>query len=176
MKGEFKIGDVVQFVNETGTGTIVRFISDTRVVVEDEDEFEVEYALAEIVPLTSYDDYDDLSSARPKESAVTLAAPIKKDKNEHFLEIDLHIHELLENWRHMSNHEIVQYQMDTFRTWMERAREDRIRKIVFIHGVGEGKLRYEIQNRLRHYAGVDFHDGKYKDYGYGATEVYFRGF
>ena len=47
----------------------------------------------------------------------------------------------------------------------------KIQRIVFIHGVGEGVLKTELQNLLNKYP-VKYYDASYKKYGLGATEVY----
>jgi len=43
---------------------------------------------------------------------------------------------------------------------------------VFIHGVGEGVLRTELEFLLGRYSNVTFYDAEYAKYGVGATEVY----
>jgi hypothetical protein len=49
----------------------------------------------------------------------------------------------------------------------------RIQKIVFIHGVGEGILKAELDFLLGRYDNLKFYDADYQKYGLGATEVYF---
>ena len=44
-------------------------------------------------------------------------------------------------------------------------------KIVFIHGVGKGRLREEIHAVLKTYKGITFRAASYEKYGWGATEV-----
>jgi len=96
-------------------------------------------------------------------------------KNPAFLvekEIDLHAENLMESFKHMSNFEIMQVQLKHFQSNLEEAIANRYYKIVFIHGVGNGRLKQEITNILKNYnREVRFHDGDYKKYGYGATEV-----
>jgi dsDNA-specific endonuclease/ATPase MutS2 len=43
--------------------------------------------------------------------------------------------------------------------------------VIFIHGIGEGVLKRELQYLLKKYP-VDFYDASYQKYGLGATEVY----
>ena len=50
----------------------------------------------------------------------------------------------------------------------------RIPKIVFIHGVGEGVLKSELDFMLGRYEEVYFQDANYQKYGQGATEVGFK--
>ena len=46
-----------------------------------------------------------------------------------------------------------------------------MKKVIFIHGVGNGRLKQEIISLLKTTRGVTFHDAPYKDFGYGATQV-----
>jgi len=48
----------------------------------------------------------------------------------------------------------------------------RIQKIVFIHGVGEGVLKIELEYLFARYNNVKYYDANYQKYGLGATEVY----
>jgi hypothetical protein len=43
---------------------------------------------------------------------------------------------------------------------------------VFIHGIGEGVLKLELDYLFGRYNYVKFYDADYKQYGLGATEVY----
>jgi hypothetical protein len=87
-------------------------------------------------------------------------------------EIDLHAENLMDSFKHMSNHEILQVQLRHFQKHLEEAITNRYYKIVFIHGVGNGRLKQEIHTILKNYSEeVKFQDASYKKYGYGATEV-----
>ena len=66
---------------------------------------------------------------------------------------------------------MLNLQLDTARRQLEFAIKKRIPKIVFIHGVGEGVLRQELETLLSRYNNVQFYDADYKTYGLGATEV-----
>lgn len=89
-------------------------------------------------------------------------------------EIDLHIEELLDDIRGMSNTEIITIQLRHFRYRLEEAIAGHVRKITFIHGVGNGRLKHEVRRILATYEGIRFHDAPYHRYGFGATEVVIR--
>jgi len=89
-------------------------------------------------------------------------------------EFDLHIEKLVKNFRGMSNYEILTLQSETAKRHIEFAIKNRIPKIVFIHGVGEGVLKAELDFMLARYDNISFQDANYQKYGVGATEVYFR--
>ena len=87
-------------------------------------------------------------------------------------EIDLHAQNLLDSFKGMSNHEILQVQLKHFQKNLDEAITNRYYKIVFIHGVGNGRLKQEIIAILKNFnKEVSFQDGEYKRYGFGATEV-----
>jgi dsDNA-specific endonuclease/ATPase MutS2 len=63
-------------------------------------------------------------------------------------------------------------QMDTAKRQLEFAIRKRIQKVVFIHGVGEGVLKTELEYLFGRYNNVKYYDADYQKYGLGATEVY----
>ncbi|MFP4619823.1 MAG: DUF2027 domain-containing protein, partial [Bacteroidales bacterium] len=91
-------------------------------------------------------------------------------------EVDLHIEELVDKPKGLSNKEMLEIQMGKFQTALEGAlKTPKTKKIVFIHGVGNGRLRYELRKYLdRHYPNLDYQDASFKEYGYGATLVFLR--
>ena len=91
------------------------------------------------------------------------------------IEVDLHIHELLDNTAGMSNGEMLEYQLGVFRRTMEENRRRVGQKIVFIHGKGEGVLRRAIETELKtKYKSCTFQDASFREYGFGATMVTIR--
>jgi dsDNA-specific endonuclease/ATPase MutS2 len=72
----------------------------------------------------------------------------------------------------MDNFEILTLQVETAKRQLEFAISKRIQKIVFIHGVGEGVLRSELEYLFNRYENLKFYDADYQKYGRGATEVY----
>ncbi len=88
------------------------------------------------------------------------------------LVIDLHIHELVDTTRGLSNADMLNLQIDTFRHIMDENLRNHGRRIVFIHGKGEGVLRQALLKELSHrYKGHDVCDASFREYGYGATQV-----
>jgi hypothetical protein len=96
----------------------------------------------------------------------------KKSSSPDLVEIDLHIHELLEDTRGLSNHEILEVQLGRFRNELETAITNGTRRIVFIHGIGNGTLKQELRQELStKYKKYYTQDASFKEYGYGATMV-----
>ena len=97
----------------------------------------------------------------------------KDDKN--IKEVDLHVHELVDDESGMSDHDKLQLQLDTFHKEMKTAIKENFRRIVFIHGVGSGSLKLKLRSEMQHkYKQYQFQDASFKEYGYGATMILLR--
>lgn len=88
------------------------------------------------------------------------------------LVVDLHIAELLDDLRGLSPADMLNIQVDEFRRVMDENASAKGRRIIFIHGKGEGVLRNALLKELTHrYKGHDVQDASFREYGYGATQV-----
>ena len=88
------------------------------------------------------------------------------------IEVDLHIDALLDDTTGMTPKDILDYQMEVFKKELEKAlKNPHIKKIIFIHGRGNGSLRTEIRKELQRRK-LKFSDASFQKYGFGATEVY----
>ena len=88
------------------------------------------------------------------------------------VEVDLHINELLDSVSGMSPGEMKDYQLNVFRKVMEAHKAEKGRKIVFIHGKGDGILRNSIISELKSkYKNCTYQDASFREYGFGATMV-----
>lgn len=86
--------------------------------------------------------------------------------------IDLHADELLETTAGMTAGDILEYQLDVFRRTLDQYKDQHGKKLIFIHGKGEGVLRraiiHELNYKYKHYS---YQDASFREYGYGATQV-----
>jgi len=58
---------------------------------------------------------------------------------------------------------------------MQSAIRSGVKRIVFIHGVGQGVLKQEVASLLsKKFKKYYFQDASFKEYGYGATMVILR--
>lgn len=86
--------------------------------------------------------------------------------------VDLHINELIDTTAGLSNADILERQMDEFRSVMDLNLRHKGTDIIFIHGKGEGVLRKAILTELkRKYPHCDAQDASFREYGFGATRV-----
>ncbi len=125
----------------------------------------------EIDKLTE-DDFKKL--VQEKEEKPAPEKPVQK-RTEDIVEIDLHINELIDNPTGLSNAEILEIQKEKVESEMKLAIQTGVKKIVFIHGVGQGVLKQEVINLLKtKFKKYYFQDASFKEYGYGATMVILR--
>jgi hypothetical protein len=89
--------------------------------------------------------------------------------------VDLHIEKLSNDWKHLSNFEILTIQLNEFEKQMDNAIAHYQPSIIMIHGVGVGKLKDEIHEILKSKREVKNFFNKYDPrFGYGATEIFFQ--
>lgn len=174
----FKLGDKVEAIDDMVQGVITKMTLDT-ITIESEEGFELNYKASELLPImeksalkvSSY----DVARVKGEKDLPTKKAGLTSKKREAFvptMEVDLHIGHLLPSTKGMSNFDILNAQLDTAKRQLEFAIQKRIRKVVFIHGVGEGVLREELHYLLKKYENNRFYDADHLKYGLGATEVY----
>lgn len=176
----FKIGQKVVFLHEVGGGVIVEIDSSSQYVVEDENGFKKPYLKSDIAPVHK-EDYQlgdgDYSFLEGETSSTKTKHTVRKEKansdaaQDNYWEIDLHIEALTDSHRGLSNTEIINKQMNAFKLFLNKARSKRMRKIVAIHGVGEGVLKHEVRTYLERQDDLKFYDSDYGEYGKGATTI-----
>jgi hypothetical protein len=89
--------------------------------------------------------------------------------------VDLHIEKLMDDWKGLSNGEILNLQLKEFEKWYELAVAHHQAQLIVVHGLGSGRLRDEIHDILRLKREVkSFVNQYHPSFGYGATEIYFQ--
>ena len=178
----FNKGDKVSVLDEAVDGVVLS-VKDKVVTIETVDGFVMNFAANELIKIGDSGNLLDAMKGINineinKEKEIPKPRSFvkeKKDKNELPVpEFDLHIEKLVPNKRGMSNYDILTLQSETAKRHIEFAIRNRIPKIVFIHGVGEGVLKSELDFMLGRYDNIVFQDANYQKYGGGATEVYFK--
>lgn len=175
---KFSIGETVAYLHETGKGKVLKYVSDHIVLVEDEHGFEQQYEVKNLVKIygSPTSDTNEIPLKDKKQEVKAAKYTVLSEKasqNKDYWELDLHIEELTDSHRGLSNFEILQIQMNKFKQFFSSAHNHNIKKIVVIHGVGEGVLKNEIRSYLSGKEGIEFFDASYLDYGKGATEIRF---
>nr|WP_317631580.1 Smr/MutS family protein [uncultured Flavobacterium sp.] len=179
MEKEFVKGDKVSVLDDDITGIVIDFKKDK--IIVDVDDFPMEYYARELIkienePTRFFNDksIDEVLNEKetPKRKQVIKDKASKKEQ--YSISYDLHIEKLVKNFSRLSNHDILTIQIDTARYHLEHAIKNRIPRIVFIHGVGEGVLKAELDFMLARYKNVTFEDANYQKYGIGATQIYIK--
>ncbi|WP_100615897.1 Smr/MutS family protein [Confluentibacter citreus] len=177
---DFNVGDSVLVLDEDFSG-VIKIIKDNVITIETEDGFLLDYQSNELVKKKTdksikqafFSNMSIKTVISEKETPKRKQQKTKaKERYEPTMEVDLHINQLVKSPKGMSNHDILTLQLDTARRQLEFAMSKRIQKIVFIHGVGEGVLKVELEYLFARYNNVKFYDANYQKYGVGATEVY----
>jgi preprotein translocase subunit YajC len=173
-----KIGDSVSVLDEAINGVVSK-ISGQTITIETNDGFDMEFLLSEVIKNKSlstqlFGDMDvsyviDEKETSHKRKSVRVKP---KDRSLPTMEVDLHIHQITTSNKHMSNYDMLNLQLDTARFKLEFAIQKRIQKVVFIHGVGEGVLKSELDYLFGRYDNIKSYVADYQKYGLGATEVY----
>ncbi len=118
---------------------------------------------------------DDFKQLVKEKSAAETPVKVQKKKPSDEVVFDLHINELLDQPEGLSNREILEIQLEKVESEMNNAIRDHVKRIVFIHGVGQGVLKQEVANVLnRKFKKYYYQDASFKEYGYGATMVILR--
>ncbi|WP_433829423.1 Smr/MutS family protein [Flavobacterium anhuiense] len=175
-------GDKVSVLDEAINGTVVS-VKNSEVLIETEDGFMMTFLVNELLKIQYTSnlmnsikriDLDEVVKEKTEPKPRSFVKEKKDKRDVGVPEFDLHIEKLVPNKRGMSNYDILTLQTETAKRHIEFAIRNRIPKIVFIHGVGEGILKAELDFLLGRYDGIDFQDANYQKYGLGATEVYIR--
>ncbi|MCW2119573.1 Smr/MutS family protein [Flavobacterium sp. 7A] len=178
----FNKGDKVSVLDDAIDGVVLS-VKDKEVTVETTDGFVMTYFVNELIKNNDSSSLDNSIkiinvSAIQKEKEVPKPRSFvkeRKNRNEQPApEFDLHIEKLVKSRHGLSNYDILTIQSDTAKRHIEFAIKNRIPKIVFIHGVGEGVLKAELDFLLGRYDNIAFQEANYQKYGQGATEVFIR--
>ena len=178
----FKINDKVSVLDEAIDGVVVG-VNNDEISVETKDGFLMTFFVNELIKINDSSTLEsDIKSFGVSKKMIDLNPPkkqntekVKVSKQDFGVpEFDLHIEKLVKNKAGMTNYDILTLQSETAKRHIEFAIKNRIPKIVFIHGVGEGILKAELDFMLGRYDNLTFKEGNYQKYGLGATEVYFK--
>lgn len=174
-----KIGDQVAVLDDVISGVVVAVDKD-HITIETTDGFELTFTEKELV-ITTEKLLNDSSFSKgisaaisEKEGTVKKQATRVKPKDRALppMVVDLHIQQLVSSMKGLDNYDMLTIQMDTAKRQLEFAIKKRIQRLVFIHGVGEGVLRTELEFLFKRYDTIEYYDADFQKYGRGATEVY----
>lgn len=143
--------------------------------LKEDNKVNLEYELFKTYPDKVEDNHIAIDVLRNAGFKVYDASKIKENIPKARSVVDLHIEKIMDRHSHLTNAEIIHFQLNEFEKWFELAQLNHLPSMVIIHGVGTGKLKNEIHDLLKVKKGVKRFVNQYSDfYGYGATEVFFE--
>jgi hypothetical protein len=143
--------------------------------LKENNESMISYKLFDEYPDEIITEKFELSSLAAKGYKIYEANKIRQNLESARSVIDLHIEKITNDFKHLSNFEILTIQLKEFEKWYELAIAHYQPNLVVIHGVGKGKLREEIHEILKLKKEVKYFINQYDPrFGYGATEIFFN--
>lgn len=192
-KNALQIGMKVRFLDDVGQGTITKIISEKEVMVEDENGFEYAHACSRLIVVENQQEeamayeraiptvleilQQEISSEHQrrleKEFNHKYAAAQANPQRSQEMEVDLHIHALVDSQTGLTPATMLELQLAHFERMLQIGIRQRLKKIIFIHGIGQGVLRHQIWTRIeQYYPDCTCRSGDPRQYGNGASEVW----
>ena len=188
-----EIGDKVRFLNEVGEGTVTQILSGTLLMVEDQNGFEFQHERGELILIGNREEekagyarvipsvaeilQQEVSSEEQKaiekqfkdRYAIADSRPASSDT----VEVDLHMHQLVESQAGLDSGAMLELQLAHFERMLQIGVRQKTKRMVFIHGIGQGVLRHQIWTRIeQYYPGCACRSADPRRFGNGATEVW----
>jgi len=127
--------------------------------------FQIDQKITAIDPEKLKESLTERLAPAPESPKMVVLPPRQRN-----LEVDLHIEHLTEQSASLNAGQMLELQLAFFEKKIDAAILANIDEVTFIHGVGNGTLRNEIQKRLSKHPHVQFfQDAKKERFGYGAT-------
>ena len=176
-KNDLKLGNKVYILDANFSGHITE-IDGSQINIKTEDGFEMMFDISELIKvddelfnsyLISKLNYKEIQFQNTDEKKKNKFKINKKRKD--ITVVDLHIDKLISFQRKLEKYEILSFQLKIAKKKLDLAILNGTKRIIFIHGVGQGILKFELEKILRLYNNLEFYPANFKEYGYGATEV-----
>jgi hypothetical protein len=189
MSNSFKKGMAVTAIDDDFKGIIVSELDNNYFEVEDETGFGFTYHATQIILDANFLQENitrevKLESAKPKKQpkkqkhAIDSIQENRKTwkefilKKEVYVEIDLHIHNLIASYGHLSSGQMKDMQINAFKRCLDYVLENRIKNFIVIHGQGQGVLKEEIWMIIKEEFGyMSIFEANYQKYGLGASQI-----
>lgn len=189
----FKIGSKVRFLNDVGQGVVTGILAGDQVLVEDENGFEYAHAAKDLIPMGSLEEAEqayervvpsvleilqqEIDPARQRQLEQDFKSKYKEAQARpaggQVEEVDLHLHALVDSQAGLSPGVMLELQIAHFERMLQIGIRQRTKKMIFIHGIGQGVLRHQIWSRVeQYYPDCTCRTADPRHYGNGATEVW----
>lgn len=189
----FKIGAKVRFLNDVGQGVVTGLLEGDQVLVEDENGFEYAHTVKDLIPMGSRAEteqayervvpsvleilHQEIEPTRQRQMEQDFKSKYKeaqaRSSGGQVEEVDLHLHALVDSQAGLSPGVMLELQIAHFERMLQIGIRQRTKKMVFIHGIGQGVLRHQIWSRVeQYYPDCTCRSADPRLFGNGATEVW----
>lgn len=170
-----KIGEKVKLLDEEGIFTIKNFIGNKAVLL-DSYGFEVTHSLNNLIAYDKYASmYTEVTDFNAKKEDVTFKKTnnLKKETIQERI-IDLHIGNIVDSFKNMMPHQMLEKQIKKAMEEIKSAKKDKVKKLILIHGKGKGVLKKEIYKILNSMNDIEYFEADIIKYRFGAVEIRFK--
>ena len=189
----FKIGDKVRFLNDVGEGRVTAIQASGQILVEDDNGFEYAHAPKDLIPMESRLEMEQ-AYERAVPSVLQILQqemdPVRQRKLDQDFkskytaaqarpaggaveEVDLHLHAIVDIKAGLSPGVMLELQIAHFERMLQIGIRQRRKRMIFIHGIGQGVLRHQIWSCVeQYYPDCSCRSADPGQYGNGATEVW----
>ncbi len=164
-----KIGDVVSVLDEDLEGMVTSCQGDV-VCFKDEFGFIHRYPKKEVVPKDK-SLYADMTVNKKNETAKKI---VSKKHNKNHLVLDLHFEKLVDNPIEFSSFERLFIQKKKLMDTLDFCRENRLKKLEIVHGIGDGTLQQMVVRVLENQVGLEIHHMEVLKQQSGNIMVFFQ--
>lgn len=178
-----KVGDKIKFINEDLTGEVLE-VKPKTILVQTSDGFDYEVSPSEIIVVNNDDNIEFIEIPNHENKYKPKINPslnkgffnkyLTKYKFEQVVEIDLHLEELVEFPNKLEDWQKLYTQLTHVKKCLQAAMDNRVTRIIFIHGKGTGVLKAELINLLANFDYLTYKDADFRTYGGGAIEVFLK--
>ena len=160
-----KKGDLVSVLDDDLKGVVIS-VRGTMVEIEDEHGFSHLFAKEKLV-VYSHNIYDDFSDS----STEMLAKNTSKKHTQNIKTIDLHFDKLVSNPKNYESWERFFIQKEKLVDALEYCKANFIKKLIVIHGIGDGVLQDLVYEVLRGYPHIECEENEFFKHQSGSIEV-----
>ena len=161
-----KPGDAVSVIDDNLKGTITA-IKGKKVTFEDEHGFPYEYNANELV-IQEAEIYDQIRTVQKEE----FSKPVSKKHDKKPMILDLHFENIAKNAGKVDPFERLFLQKEKLLKTLEYCRNNNLKKLEIIHGIGDGVLQQMVYDVLESQTNVEFHNKEILHHQSGTVLVY----
>lgn len=167
-----KIGDWVSVINDDLNGKI-KSIQNDCVIIIDSYGFSHQYSKKDLI-VRNQEFYENNLHTEGKYDKISREKPNKSRSHQSHLILDLHFDKLVNNPHQYDSFERFFIQKEKLIETLEFCRENKIRKLEIVHGIGDGILQKMVYDILRTQTNMEFEEHEFFYHQSGSVLVVFK--